>query len=599
MNGLTGEPVTGGAPLNPSSSVDVGDITAVDYVGFDSHQIFEAVEGGNKRLKISRFENGIPAETSDPLKNTEDLVSVFDTIGTLGGQISAVADAAISGPAATTPDSIALWDATDGSAVKESAILVTGKIISNVDAIQCRLISRESPGTPIYFDTNIDMQTHLITNVLNPSTSQDAATKSYVDSGIQQNQNIITQEVAELETKLDDLATGLGGQISAVADAAISGPADSDDNSIVVWDGTSGTAIKKTSFANNINVNTSFNMGGNPITNAGNIQCNNIQLNLLQPKIGNEFYHTTTMNCATAGKIIDLAPATQDNEVVMKGYVDASVASVVSGPATSDVNSLVLWDSTTGEQVKNSNVTFDGNCLCMPPGTRFETKDIASSSSSEQINFKADITAGLKPGTGTRASLGTGGNPFATSYIGQGYFSNRVQTDRIISNSNSVIQIFHPLKAVSTQSQNVSDPLYYTTKQYVDTEICKYKMLSSVAVQAIDTNDGLVVLSDTAYTPPTGTYSVTFSGLIYKEGGGGDPVLEYALYKNGVLIAHTLRRQWCTGLDSYPEEVHTQSVISVDGTDEIVVQVQNLENSVINVQQRSLILLRLGSELPA
>lgn len=309
MNGLTGEPVGGGSTLDAGSAVDVGIITADGYVGFgDEHRIYETDDGFNKRLKISKFVNGVAVDTTDPL------------------------------------------------------------------ALQ--------------------------------TTADDTATQL---------------------TDLDDQFTTF---VSSASDH-ISGPAVADDNSIVVWDGTSGKAVKGASIANKINVNTDLDMTGYQIADLG-------------PPIGAE-------------------------DAATKGYVDSQ--SHQSAPATTTSNSLVLWNSSDGSALKDSTVTFDGNCLCMPPGTRFETKDIASSSTSEQISVKADLSAGLKPGTGTRASLGTGADPFATSYIEQGYFSNRVQTDRLIANDNVALQVFHPLKAVTSAAQNITDPKHYTTKAYVDTTL--------------------------------------------------------------------------------------------------------------------------------
>lgn len=108
------------------------------------------------------------------------------------------------------------------------------------------------------------------------------------------------------------------------------------------------------------------------------------------------------------------------------------------------------------------------------------------------------------------------------------------------------------------------------------------------------TSSTYVLVPSMTVTPAAGTYIVSFSASGVLELGSADA--KCALFKNGVIIAHTERRfGWEGGVQTSGFEValHTQGIITVSGTEPIQVRFVTSGGKFFSIAERSMILIRV------
>lgn len=110
---------------------------------------------------------------------------------------------------------------------------------------------------------------------------------------------------------------------------------------------------------------------------------------------------------------------------------------------------------------------------------------------------------------------------------------------------------------------------------------------------ASTTSSSYVSIDGLSATPSAGTYFVTFSSSGSGTVVGAD--MSYAIFKNGNIIDHTTRNMDFDGgvLTRYDMTLHTQDIISVNGSEIIDVRFYTSEGT-ITIHERSLIFLKVG-----
>lgn len=106
--------------------------------------------------------------------------------------------------------------------------------------------------------------------------------------------------------------------------------------------------------------------------------------------------------------------------------------------------------------------------------------------------------------------------------------------------------------------------------------------------------NGAAVITGMTVTPAAGTYFVTFSSSVLLNASGEG--LDYGLYVGGVLRTHTQRSSAAAdsfGTPTDEQSLHTQGIFTVNGSQAIDARVIS-ETGTATIHQRSLILIRLG-----
>lgn len=119
--------------------------------------------------------------------------------------------------------------------------------------------------------------------------------------------------------------------------------------------------------------------------------------------------------------------------------------------------------------------------------------------------------------------------------------------------------------------------------------ILNYQVLSSTAFDTASTTD--VMITGFTVTPQAGTYAVWYNGASFLT---TTPKSHWwSIYKNGTRVADSERSQ-DTGHSSQNMTDSTMSVVVFDGSETCDVRVRT-QNGTLTVNQRTLLLIRLGS----
>lgn len=108
------------------------------------------------------------------------------------------------------------------------------------------------------------------------------------------------------------------------------------------------------------------------------------------------------------------------------------------------------------------------------------------------------------------------------------------------------------------------------------------------------TSSTYVVINGMTTTPSSGTYIVTFSASGSHSNGSSDAT--YAIHSNGSIVAHSERNHGWRGAahtNDFEMSIHSQAIITVNGSQSIDVRYQCGGNGIFTVHERSMILLKV------
>jgi hypothetical protein len=123
-----------------------------------------------------------------------------------------------------------------------------------------------------------------------------------------------------------------------------------------------------------------------------------------------------------------------------------------------------------------------------------------------------------------------------------------------------------------------------------------YRELSGTSSSTVNSTS-FVDIGGMTTTPPSGTYKVDFSCWFENDQNNYDDGLEVALFKAGTVIEHSTRRNWTGEAGKYETSIHTQAIITVNGSQNIKVRAKKLYYYRIRILQRSMIIVRVGSAI--
>lgn len=100
------------------------------------------------------------------------------------------------------------------------------------------------------------------------------------------------------------------------------------------------------------------------------------------------------------------------------------------------------------------------------------------------------------------------------------------------------------------------------------------------------------LVSESSSTPPAGSYILIFNSSSTFSAGSKDFFI--ALFKAGTIIANSERRYTCAGNGAYLP-IGTQTIVTVDGTEQIDARAHIDSSGTLSLTNRSLILIRFGT----
>ena len=209
----------------------------------------------------------------------------------------------------------------------------------------------------------------------------------------------------------------------------------------------------------------------------------------------------------------------------------------VAGPSSATDNAIAKFNGTGGKTIQNSGVAIDDSNNMSGIG------NITLSGTVDGVDVSAHAAA--------TTAHGVSGSIVGTS-------DTQTLTNKTINASNNTITL--------------------TTSKFIATATTS------------TTSTTYVLLNSMTTTPDNGTYMVTFSasGLI----NGVDALGNYALHAGGTIIQHS-ERDNKTNSTTDITTLHTQDIITVDGTEAIEVKYKTASNT-FTVYSRSLILIKMG-----
>jgi hypothetical protein len=120
--------------------------------------------------------------------------------------------------------------------------------------------------------------------------------------------------------------------------------------------------------------------------------------------------------------------------------------------------------------------------------------------------------------------------------------------------------------------------------------VTSYNVVSSTAFSTTSTTN--VVITGFTVTPQSGTYAVWVNGSWTPQAGPGN-LETVTIYNNGASVADSVRSQSpIQSLD--PSLMSTQTITQVNGSQAIDVRINSSSGQNLTVNQRSLLLIRLG-----
>ena len=76
-----------------------------------------------------------------------------------------------------------------------------------------------------------------------------------------------------------------------------------------------------------------------------------------------------------------------------------------------------------------------------------------------------------------------------------------------------------------------------------------------------------------------------------------DDGIEAAIYVDNVIVEHSKRRQWTGEAGKYETSIHTQAIVTVSGTQQIIAKAYQLGGDRIRIRQRTIIAACIGSPI--
>ena len=131
------------------------------------------------------------------------------------------------------------------------------------------------------------------------------------------------------------------------------------------------------------------------------------------------------------------------------------------------------------------------------------------------------------------------------------------------------------------------------TKEVSYNNVGNYVEVSATGTTTIDSTSYINIQAMSA-TPTAGNYKVDFSCWFENDEKKEDDGLEIGLFVDNIAIEHSKRRQWTGEAGKYETSIHTQAIITVNGSQQIRAKAKRLGNDRIRIRQRSMVVLCVG-----
>ncbi len=248
----------------------------------------------------------------------------------------------------------------------------------------------------------------------------------------------------------------------------------------------------------------------------------------------------------------------------------------------------ILVGSDTSDILTNKTIDTANNTLILDAGDittgLFSDARIAASNVTQHVGSLVHQSLS-GTGTNTHAQIDTHlvstANPHAVtrSQIGLSDVDNVQQiplSEKGISNGVATLGIDGKIPVSQLPSSTISNNMVYSTSQF--------STISNVYTG----------MSDMTTTPVAGTYMVSFSASGNASDASSDTF--YSIFNDGILVSDSEREIFSNGgsaLDSVNLSLHSQSIVTVNGSQTIDVRVKTT-SGIFTVNSRNLVLLRLN-----
>ena len=270
-----------------------------------------------------------------------------------------------------------------------------------------------------------------------------------------------------------------------------------------------------------------------------------------------------------------------------QGFISVAIG-VGAGEIDQGTSSIAIGLSAGRSNQSNNSVSIGQSA----GETDQDVLAVAIGSSAGQINQgNSTVALGLNAG-----KINQGDNSIA---IGNGAGANNQASNSVVINGSGDIALENTITG-STKIAPVRDIVGGKTMSYNSStrevsynNVGNYVEATSTATTTIDSTSYVNIQAMVA-TPPAGTYKVDFSCWFENDEKKEDDGLEIGLFKGATVIEHSKRRQWTGEAGKYETSIHTQAIITVNGSDIIRAKAKRLGVDRIRILGRSMVVLCVG-----